>query len=277
MLTAAALIASGVPSVAQPKAIYPYEAANYDASYHELHLYSFRGAPVRIVLPVRLGQVVFSTDGKSIYGTNAPADRSSVGYARGLSKVEFHPTRINAVPGTSQFVIGDFAVSALEDKVVIAGRLVGPSANTCGLFEVSLPSGSLRQVSGSDCRDSWNWAGLSLSPDGRRAVATVNGTLDLIDLAHGSVASLPPEFQSGAWSPDGKWIAVLGDRSHKLVLIDTTDLSRRRTMGHTFGMKPEWFPRFPLFVAVEVLLLAMWLVPRCRTSGNLRETGRKER
>jgi hypothetical protein len=165
-----------------------------------------------------------------------------------VSKIEFGPTRLSPVSGTTGFFIKSFAVSGQQDKLVIAGNRLEGHDRRCGVFEVLVPAGTVRQVLNSDCRYQWAWDDLSLSPDGGQAVATVGSNadhdlhLELIDLVHGTSRTISSEFWIGVWSPDGKWVAVLGNRNRKTSLIDPHDSSRRRDLGGTSVIKPEWSP-----------------------------------
>ncbi len=55
------------------------------------------------------------------------------------------------------------------------------------------------------------------------------------DLAKGSITKIDGHLSGGSFSPDGKWIAALqlGDPKapSKTVLIDRTNLARRRDLG----------------------------------------------
>jgi hypothetical protein len=229
---------------------YPYEVANFldGPDTDTLRVFPFQGNVVTIPLPVRLGRAIFGPDGRSAFGINAPSKLAHIRQAPGLSKVEFNPIRISPVPGTTPFVIESFAFSARQDKLLISGGRTDANGRSCGVFEILLPVGTVRQVLKSDCRNQWAWDNLSLSPDGEQAVATVDSNahrdahLELIDLVHGTVRSLSAEFWIGVWSPDGKRIAVLGKRNHKLFLIDPADFSRRRGFGSTADIRPEWSP-----------------------------------
>ena len=219
-----------------------YSAVKYlpETNGDALRVFSSEGSATAINLPFRLGRVVFAPDRRSLYGTNAEGP--------GLSKVEFNLVRLSPVPGTTGFFIKSFAVSGRQDKVVISGRRSDPDGGGCGVFEVLIPAGDARQVLNSDCRYRWAWDSLSLSPDGEQAVAEVGSNtdhdlhLELIDLAHGITKPISSEFWVGVWSPDGKWIAALGNGNHNLVLIDAHDFSKRRKLGSTSRIKPEWSP-----------------------------------
>jgi hypothetical protein len=66
--------------------------------------------------------------------------------------------------------------------------------------------------------------------------------VELLDLVHGTTTSLGSEFWTGVWSPDGKWIAMLGTGNNKLFLVDARDFSKRRELGDTTGIEPVWSP-----------------------------------
>lgn len=234
-------------------AAYPFKAANYypgfKANSVALRVFSFDGSMVNIALASRLGRTLFGPNGKSLYGTNASSVQEGViRESPGLSRIEFQPARSSLVPGTGSFNIKSFALTARQDKLIISGSRHDGAARECGIFEIGLPDGNTRQVLKSDCRYQWSWDKLSLSPDGAQAIATVGSNtdhdlhLELIDLAHGTAKSVGSEFWMGVWSPNGKWIAMLGDRNYSLVLIEPGNFSRRRSLGSTSRIRPEWSP-----------------------------------
>jgi hypothetical protein len=139
-------------------------------------------------IPVRrLGRPIFGPDGRTIYGTNQ-IDRDGRTFELGLSKIEFNPTRLSPVPATEGFAIRSFAVSVRQDKLVVSGSRMEDNKRHCGVFEILLPGGIVRDVLSVDCHYQWSWDYLSLSPDGAQAVASVgsntdgNLRLELIDL-----------------------------------------------------------------------------------------------
>lgn len=240
-----------VSSTGQTKVpAYPYRVANFFPGLDSdaLRVFPSDGSMVTIALPFRLGRVMFGPDGKSLYGTNATGRGGVIQESAGLSKVELNPTRSSPVSGTAPFMIKSFAFSVRQDKLIISGNRRETNGSVCGVFEILLPVGNVRQVLKSDCNYQWAWDELSLSPDGALAIATVGSNtdhdlhLDLIDLVRGTTKSLGSEFWMGVWSPNGKWIAVLGNRSRDISLIDPHDLSRRRSLGGTARIKPEWSP-----------------------------------
>ncbi len=116
----------------------------------------------------------------------------------------------------------------------------------CGLFEVTVSTGSVRQVVGADCKYQWSWTALAISPDGNRAVAEYGNThtdhnyrLDFIDLARSTIKSLG-DLSRPEWSPDGGWVAAIEWNTKHLKLLDASDFSRRRDLGSTIEM--AWSP-----------------------------------
>ncbi|HXM44781.1 MAG TPA: hypothetical protein VN924_26325 [Bryobacteraceae bacterium] len=251
VLAAAALAGLMVSCTARTDVVYPYEVANRLPSDESdsLKVFLSGGKVLTIPLPLRLGRSIFAPDGKSVYGAHATrTEPHSLRAEPGLAKIEFNPTRASTVPGTPTFAIKSFALSVRQDKLIISGSRPDVNGRSCGVFEILLPVGNVRQVFISDCRYRWAWDDLSMSPDGVQAVATVGSNtdhdlhLELMDLVHGTTKSLGSEFRLGVWSPDGKWIATLGNRSDGIFLIDPHDFSRRRSLGSTSPIRPEWSP-----------------------------------
>ncbi len=229
------------------EAPYRYSPANF---FHSplrpsvLAVFPLVGKAVKVPLPFDPGYVAFSPDGKSLYAT-AALDPTKPSDARtGLLKIEFNPTRVSNVPGSLEFVIFSVAVSGREDKLVISGRRLENGGPSCGVFELNLSDGDARQIFRSqDCDYLSAWNDLNLSPDGERALALHNRRLELLDLVTGTSRPIgPPEFRTGAWAPNGKWIAALDNsRPSQLFLIDPNNLSLRRRLGGTDG-GVHWSP-----------------------------------
>lgn len=90
-----------------------------------------------------------------------------------------------------------------------------------------------------------------LAPDGKRAVFTARGEVFTVPAKEGSTRNITRSSgvreKNVAWSPDGKWIAYLSDRSgeDELYLADPSGLSaevRITTDGAMFRLPPVWSP-----------------------------------
>jgi len=169
-----------------------------------------------------------------------------------LYRIDLNPIRVSAVPAQASLKpIHSIAVSLREDRLLISGGYEKGGSRYCGVFEISLPSGNLRSVLETpDCKYLSAWLYLSLSPDGKQAVA-VHGrshSLDLIDTVHGEVKSIGVGFMKASWSPDGRWIAALEYRSKvRTVLFDARRLSPAKTLGES---EVEWSPDSRYLLAV---------------------------
>ena len=211
-------------------------------------VFPFEGNVVTIALPFCLSRPTFGSDGRSVYGANATCHLGVVQETGGLSKVEFNPTRLVPVPGTAPFRIWSFAFSARGNNLVIAAYRGDANGARCGVFEILLPTGVVKQVLSSDCSGRSFWDALSLSPEGDLAIATVGGNrddrphLELIDLVHATTKPISGEVQQGVWSPDGKWIAAFAYRNTRISLIDAGDFSKRTDLGSAPWIKPDWSP-----------------------------------
>jgi WD40 repeat protein len=228
------------------KAPFPFTVVDCCDS-HGMTVFPFDGSAFTIPLPFVPRVAAFSPRGNALYAIKPRgADRQP---GSTIVKIEFHPIRVNPITESLDLEISSLAVSAREDKLVIAGR--SRDQKTCGVYEISLPSGKMRRIlESSDCVHGGPWEKISLSSDGGRAVANVGRDLVLIDLASATVKSLGSEFSKGelssgaAWSPDGKRIAVMesGGRG-RVHLLDPSNLSKQRTL-HTgyHRMTPVWSP-----------------------------------
>jgi len=234
-----ATIASGGLLFAQPR----FVPANYGhLSSHDLRLFPTDGSAAVVNIPFPVWGVKFSGDGRSLYAST-PIDQRTKPDQR-LVRIDFNPTRSTPVTGTQGFK--DFAVTQDGSKVVISGRHREGGLEKCGLFEIAVSTGSVRQVVGADCSYQWSWTALAISPEGNRAVAEYGNThtdhnyrLDLIDLTHGTTKSLG-DLSRPAWSPDGKWVAAIEWNRKRLQVLDASDFSRRRDLGSTVEM--AWSP-----------------------------------
>jgi hypothetical protein len=207
-----------------------------------------------IQLPFPLGHFAIVSGGAALYG-EAGLETPGARPSPGLFKIEFNPTRVRPVPGSIGFRSSfGLAVSAHQDKLLISGSYSNGSSTTCGVFELAIGDGAIRQVLQSpDCRRASARTDLSLSPDGKQAVAIHNRSLELIDLVHRSVKPLGEGFYKAAWSPNGMWIAALEySQQQRTILLDTSSFTQRRTLGTS---ELSWSPdsRYLLALKWQVL------------------------
>jgi len=222
----------------------PYRYSYAQMYMQELILHPLRGEPVSIHLPFQAHGVQFSPDGRFLYAMEGRARAEAPQSLPGLLKVEFDPIRIKVLPGSDSLRIDSYLVSHDGSKIVIVGSHIGDPKPTCGVFELSLPSGDIRQA----LQACPHGDQLSLSRDRNRILANIghplerNTGMELIDLAKGTSTQIYKDWWQGAWSPDGKWIAAMTrDKHSRLVLLDPNDFSRRRDLGRG-GDFPEWSP-----------------------------------
>jgi tricorn protease len=103
-----------------------------------------------------------------------------------------------------------------------------------------------------ELRNVARWTGnFDLSPSGKRAVFDARGDLFTVPAEKGDVRNLTQSPGSRerdpAWSPDGKWIAFLSDKSgeYELHVIASDGMSPDRQVtkgGGTFRYQPVWSP-----------------------------------
>ena len=170
------------------------------------------GKRLSIHIPFRLEAHAWSPDGMGLYNTVSKGPEGTCIY-----KIDFRPVRAGSsicAPGLA--AVFDLAVSAKEDRLLVSGRVkAGGEAVRCGLFEVRLLEGAIRQILAIPYCDALNsWHSLSLSPKGDRAVAIGMGRdqqLAIIDVEKGTTQAIGNGFLYASWSPDGNWIAFNGE------------------------------------------------------------------
>jgi WD40 repeat protein len=211
---------------------FAYSAAFVDYR-QQLQIFPFRGKAFAI--PLGISVLTYAPDGKSLYGQSR--DR----FAKGLVKVTFNPSALMPIPYTDAFRVGSIAVSQREETIVISGSYPGGGSSACGLFELDIRNGKVSEITqNSTCEYSLSWVRLSLSPNGTQLVAYRKPRLELINLVNGTVRPLIGDYIAGAWSPDGKWLAVLeGGGQHHTILLDSMNLKEKRSFGET---NVDWSP-----------------------------------
>ncbi len=243
-LTAATILSSlsgfGLEMCAQqnespPNAMDSYSVAVYSPGpafldLQRLMVYPFRGKPIAIPLPFALSRLTFGPSGEAIYAGAMIAPRRPP--KPGIFKVEFNPVRATSVPGSLELGAASMVVSKRQDKIVISGGHGRGSDAVCGIFELSLTNGNLRQVlQESNCSYTGSWLYLTLSPDGVQAVGIREHRLGVIHLSDGATRFLGYGYDMAAWSPDGKWIAALeSSGKERTIIFDASDFSQHRTL-----------------------------------------------
>jgi len=90
-----------------------------------------------------------------------------------------------------------------------------------------------------------------IAPDGNRAVIAARGDVFTVPAKHGSIRNLTStpgiREQGVAWSPDGKWIAYLSDRTgeQEIYLMPQDGMGKEVRVtsdGKVFRFPPEWSP-----------------------------------
>lgn len=96
-----------------------------------------------------------------------------------------------------------------------------------------------------------NIGGFAISPSAARAVMEARGNIFTVPAEHGSIRTLTTEHSSihelnPAWSPDGKWIAYLSDKTGEYEVYTRPqmggDETRITTDGGIYRYGPTWSP-----------------------------------
>lgn len=236
----AAIVALRLSAYAQPSekqvADYAFGAAFIDRN-SQLVVFPIKGGRFSVALPVSLSMVEYGPDGKTLYGFSTDHHPSQ----SGVLKIDLDTMLGSIVPGSAGFrMVDSIAASQHGDELVISGGYPTGGSLTCGIFELTVATTHIRLVAqNATCDYVSSWARLSMSPDGTRAVA-YRKQLEIIDLTTGSVRALGGGFIRGAWSPDGKWLAAIGEAPNKgTVIFDARTLEKKRVVGYSDAM---WSP-----------------------------------
>jgi WD40 repeat protein len=202
------------------------------------------GTSYTLRLPFAIGAFDHSVDGKVLYAASLYSEISvrtktpGAPDRPGLFRSELGSMRMTEVPVNPNLAILALTVSQRQDKLIVSGWLREGGRQTCGLFEVLLPSGATKNVVEHDgCDYFGSWQKLSLSPDGESLLATRRNNLEMIDLRNKSIQSLG-KYLSADWSPDGMWIA----RSVKDG-VDLLDPKTLKSQKHISGnVQGHWSP-----------------------------------
>jgi len=200
--------------------------------------------PLPQELPRNLRLIAFSPDGKTLYlQINDP-----LGPGDAIRKIEFKPTRQTLVRGSEGFgTIWRLTVSPTSGKLFVSGCSKKRGTLECGAFEIDPDAGTSRALHvGTDGGGTLG----PVSPDGKRVLCHQGNQLNLLDLGTGIAHPLRADLKWESWSPDGRWIAAISDTG-RIVLIDATDTSRRRSLGSSGHGPVCWSPDSKFLLRVK--------------------------
>jgi WD40 repeat protein len=187
----------------------------------------------RIPLPFEVGRLAFSPDGRELYALSLGVTRRGTPSAPGIFKIEFNPTRQELVAGSEGLSANSLAVSYDKSRIFVSGGYrSGRSAETCGLFEFRTSDREVRQILKTEsCNYTAGWLRLSLSEDAKLLLAEHNRRLEIIDIAKETLRPVGEGLISGAWSPDGRWIAATTNDRHTVALLNAASLAVERSLS----------------------------------------------
>ena len=222
---------------------YPYSPAFLDDHPRALRIFRLSGGENDLAMPAALSQITYDPGGGDLYGFVIQPD-PRIGFRRlGPFKFELDSRRLSLIPGSPELGgAAGIAVSSGGQRIILSGRYHPGSSAMCGLFELRPDAGKLRILARNpNCGSpSGPWTHLSLSPDGERVLALDRAGMKIINLATGTVEPLLGSFQAGAWSPDGRWLAVVEDEGgHRTLVLDAKTLRQDRTFGTSLA---QWSP-----------------------------------
>jgi WD40 repeat protein len=198
----------------------------------ELEVFPLKGESFHVALPFPLAVFAYGPDGKALYGFDGRRRQARMA---GVFEFELTPIRALKLSGSDAIGRAGLAVSPDQKKLILSGGGLGIS---CAIFEFDTATGDTRKiVSNSQCDplDPLSyWTDLSLSPDGTRLVALRNRRLELITVRDGEI-TIPrnASYSGGAWSPDGRWLAVTSADDSRTRLLDSSTLEEAKVLGKT--------------------------------------------
>jgi hypothetical protein len=245
LLTLAASLTSAQDSRGQGELVRPYAIAEYFApglidNPGELTVFPLQGKVASIRLPIRLWGFTYSVDGKALYGIGGIGQTSKKTH---LYRVDLKPVQDVQLAGSEDLrYAGGLAISPKADQLLISEiRPVGDH-NECSLFRLRIPEGTVEKILDGppSCNNRSLWNNISFSPDGLRAVAVRDHSLELIDLLTYTTKSIGQGFMTAGWSPNGKWIAAAESTGkRRTVLFETVHFTRQRTLTTSWS---KWSP-----------------------------------
>ena len=239
---------SAEPVAFSPAALMSRQAAGNQAEFF-IAVFPPAGKEFEISLPLVPRWFAYGPGGRSVYATalKETGPRSFTD-ERGMFKIDLDSVRVSTIQGLDAFgSIGPFAVSQGEDLIVSGGSKGNDyPARSCGVYEIHLPAGDVSAaIETSDCRAGSPWRVLSVSPENTEALISANRSLALLNLAKGSITKIEGQLSKGSFSPDGKWIAAIqinNPNPPKIILIDRSDLTKRRDLGASEDSEAVWSP-----------------------------------
>jgi len=248
-----AMLASPVARSAEPASFSPAALISRQTTGNRaeffIAVFPPAGKEFEISVPLIPRWFAYGPNGRSVYATALiETGARSFTDERGIFKIELAPVRVSSIQGLDAFgSIGPFAVSQGEDLVVSGGSKGNNyPAKSCGVYEIRLPAGDISAaIETSDCRAGSPWRVLSVSPENTEVLISANRSLALLDLAKGSITKIEGQLSNGSFSPDGKWIAAIqinNPKPPKTILIDRSDLTKRRDLGGMHDSEVVWSP-----------------------------------
>lgn len=248
-LPAALWLFSAQLAAVQPPGAPHFEAAHFD--HDAITVFPQDGkafsTPLPPAVPPTANLIGFASNGRSAYLQIPSA--AILHLSDELIQVDFSPLRLFPVPGSG----GLGEITSVTNS--LSGNLLVTTAygqGLCGAYEIDPSRGTHRPIWTVPARPDCRFGPMQVEPDGKRLLMADNQNFKVIDALNGTV-ELSGIAGHGAWSPDGKWLAIFNNG--EVTVFDNRIFSvRRRFRASSVDGHLVWSPdsKRILFVQKEL-------------------------
>jgi hypothetical protein len=217
--------------VAAPASGLPrFEAAHYEHDAIDVFPHGGKEFSIRLPpnVPATANLIGFALSGRSAY-LQVP-DAAILHLSDELIQVDFSPLRLFSVPGSGGLGNVISVTTSLSASLLVAAS---GGQGLCRAFEIDTSHGIHRPIlTGSGCV-------FGVEPDGKRVLIGDNLDFKVVDAMTGAIKL--SGVGRGAWSSDGKWLAI--SKKGEITVFDGRTFSvRRRFRASSVDGHLVWSP-----------------------------------